>query len=162
VARVEADSAALALPQTTLSESGPTVEQADGEVPKVVTEGVWKNGGPRPRSNALALSGTGVGALRVLGAAAGLRSDRTLTLDLTSDGTLTTELTLSGLGAARPSACAKVTPLSSGARITIGGGICRVTFAGSTPPRAAATAPQPGGCGLLLRAARRELCAPRP
>jgi hypothetical protein len=165
VARIEADSAALALPQPTLVESTPAVEQADGEVPKVVTEGVWKAGAARPRRNALSLSGTGVGAARVLGAAAGLRADRTLEIQLTSDGAMTVDLALAALGTAAPSPCAQVQPTAAGARISIPSGTCRVTFGpGAAPPKAAAspTARQPAGCGVPQRAARRELCAPRP
>lgn len=161
VARVEADSAALALPKQDLVETTPEVEQADGEVPKVVTEGRWQPGAPRPRSNAVSISGTGVGAVRVLGASAGLRSDRALVVDLTSDGAMTVDLTLSGLGAAAPSACAKVARSDSGARITVAAGTCRVTFAGVAAPTAA-SAPAQSGCGPLPRAGRPAPCAPRP
>lgn len=129
VARVEADSAALALPATTLVESDPAVEQADGEVPKVVTEGRWQSGADRPRSNRLTLSGTGVGAVRVDGPAAGLRSDQPLVLSLTSDGTMSVDLALAGIGLPAPSPCATVTRTASGARVTVGTGSCTVTFA---------------------------------
>jgi hypothetical protein len=129
VAQVEADSAALALPEPTLVESTPAVEQPPGEVPKVVTEGRWQNGAARPRSNAVSLSATGVAAATVDGALAGLRTDRRLVLDLTSDGSLAVVLALPGLGKALPSNCAQATPTATGARVTVAAGHCQVVFA---------------------------------